>query len=292
MYSHDMTNLLEVEPIKKFIDTTGDGIKGYFGKEDAAILCLRPDGVFYGEALVQWLKIRKKTNVTLASMEDDGSDMDESIVRGRKVLIVNNDIVTGKSYKRSMEALRVRKKEWDIKDIKFAVYFDRIGVADFSVAKYSAEAVWHLEELDAVDLKIIEYLSQNGRESLAEIAKKLRLSSVAIKHRMDRLLKEKIIRIRAALQVDQFYRVSAEIRIDADRKTAERLIEKLEKVQEVYHLMKVTGQYNLIVGVFAYNLENIGSFVENEIRSEPGVKQISVYIGELPIIPKTIPPQL
>jgi len=92
-----MTNLLEFESIKKFIDILGKDIKEYFGKDDAVILCLRPEGMFYGEALVQWLKQKKKTNVNLVSMEDDGADLDGRAVRGRKVLIVNNDIVTGKT---------------------------------------------------------------------------------------------------------------------------------------------------------------------------------------------------
>jgi DNA-binding Lrp family transcriptional regulator len=286
-----MLNLLEFETLKKFVDTVGKEIEIYFGKENACILCLRPEGIFYGEALLAWLKKRKKTNVTIAMMEDDGVDLDEKVARGRKVLIVNNDIVTGKSYKRSMEALRMRKKDWDIKDIKFACFFDRTGMADFAVARYSAEAIWSLEEVDAIDSKIIQYLSQNGRESFTEVAKKLRLSSVAVKNRVDKLLKEKIIRIYASLQADQFYTIAAQINIEADGKTIEKLIEKFEKNQEVYHLAKITGSYNLTVGVLARSLENIESFVESEIRALPGVREAVVSTGEVPILPKTIPPK-
>ena len=286
-----MVNILEFETLKKFVGTVGKDIESYFGKDNVCILCLRPEGIFYGEALVAWFKERKKTNVILASMEDDGVDLDEKLVRGRKVLIVNNDIVTGKSYKRSTEALRMRKKEWGIKDIKFACFFDRTGMADFSVAKYSAEAIWGLEEIDGLDLKLIQYLSQNGRESFTEIAKKLCLSSVAVKNRVDKLLKEKLIRIYASLQADQFYAIAAQINIEADRKTIEQLIEKLEKSQEVYHLAKITGAYNLTVGLLARNLENIETFVEDEIRALPGVRQAVVSTGEVPILPKTIPPK-
>ncbi|OHA63754.1 MAG: hypothetical protein A2843_02940 [Candidatus Wildermuthbacteria bacterium RIFCSPHIGHO2_01_FULL_48_27b] len=286
-----MVNLLEFETLKKFVDTVGKDIEAYLGKDDVCILCLRPEGIFYGEALVAWLKKRKKTNVVLATMEDDGADLDEKLVRGRKVLIVNNDIVTGKAYKRSMEAVRMKKKEWNIKDIKFACFFDRTGMADFAVAQYSAEAIWGLEELDAIDLKLIQYLAQNGRESFTEVAKKLRLSSVAVKNRVDKLLKEKLIRVYASLQADQFYTIAAQINVEADRKTLEQLIEKLEKCQEVYHLAKITGAYNLTVGLLARNLENIEAFVEDEIRALPGVRQAVVSTGEVPILPKTIPPK-
>lgn len=283
-------NLLEFQPIKQFIESIGKDVAQYFGKDDACIVYLRPDGVFYGQGLYQWLS-KKKKNLTLTTMEDDGSDLDESKVRGRKVLIVDNDVVTGKGYKRSMDALRIRKKQLGIKDIKFATFSDRVGLADFFVGKYSPEAIWHLGELDAVDLKIIQYLSQNGRESFAEIAKKLRLSSVAAKNRVGKLLKEKIIRIQARLQIDQFFTIAAHITLEADAKTVEQLIEKLEKRQEVYQLAKTIGRANLVIGVLAHNLENIETFVDHEIRVMPGVKQIMVSTGEIPILPKTIPPQ-
>ena len=287
-----MTDLLEFESIKKFIDTLGEDIKQYFGKDDAVILCLRPEGMFYGEALVQWLKQKKKTNGNLASMEDDGADLDERVVRKRKVLIVNNDIVTGKSYKRSTDALRVKKKEWDLKDIKFAAYFDRVGVADFSVAKYSAEAIWGFEELDAIDLKILQCLSINGREALADVGKKVNLSSVAVKNRLDNLLKERLVHIEAALNIEQFYTTCAQIYIETDEETVDQLVEKFSKRQEVFVLIRVTGMYNLLIGVLGQKWQNIQDFIESEIRPTPTVRKIFITSGQTPIVPKTIPPRL
>jgi len=285
-----MKDLLNLDPIQAFLKTTGEGIKKYFGSDDGCIVYLRPDGTFYGTALHQWLS-KKRKNLLLTSMEDDGQDLDESKVKNRKVLIVDNDIVTGKGYKRAMEAMRLKKKRLNIKDVKFAAFSDRIGLADFYVGKYSPEAIWHLKELDAVDSKIIQFLAQNGRESFAEIAKKLRLSSVAVKNRVDKLLKEKIIRIQGTLQIDQFYTISAQIQVEADAETVEQLIGKLEKYQEVYHLTKMIGHYNLVVGLLARNLENIEELVDKEIRAMPGVKQIAISTGEIPIVPKTIPLQ-
>ena len=287
-----MTDLLGFEPIKKFIDTIGKDIEKYFGKDNASILCLRPDGIFYGEALVQWLKERKKTNVVVATMEDDGADLTEDLVRGRKVLIVNNDIITGKSYKRSTDALRVKKKEWGVKDVKFATFYDRVGVADFAVAKYSAEAIWSFAELDAIDLKILQCLAEDGRAALADVGKKVNLSSVAVKNRLDKLLQEKVVRIEAALNVDQFYTMCAQIYVETDEETVERLIEKFEKRQEVYHLVRVTGTYNLLIGVLGSKWQSVQDFIETEIRPIPSVRKIFISTGTVPILPKTISPQL
>jgi len=286
-----MTDLLQFEPIKKFIDINGKGIQQYFGKADAAIVSLRPDGLFYGEALCEWLKQKGKKNVVFCSMEDDGSDLDEKLVRQRKVLIVNNDVVTGKSYKRSTEAIRLKKKELGVKDIKFAAYYDRIGYADFSVGKYSAETIWHFKDIDAVDVKIIQSLTENGRAVLADIGKKLNLSSVTIKNRLEHLLEEGVVKVEAGLSVEQFYTMSAVVYVEADEQTVQKLIEKFEGMQEVFLLVRVTGAYNLLVGVLGYAWKSIEELVEKEIRSEAGVRQISLTAGETPISPKRIMPK-
>lgn len=287
-----MKNLLELQPIQKFIASVGKGVEKFFGKDDACIIYLRPDGAFYGIGLYEWLS-RKKKNLTLATMEDDGQGLDEQKVKGRKVLLVDNDIITGKGYKRSMEVLRTRKEQLHITDVKFATYIDRVGLADYFVWKYSSEAIWHPEEIDALDLKIISFLHESGRTSFAAIGKKINLSQVAVKNRIDNLLRAGILTIRGTLNIDRFYTISADIQVEAEKEAVKKLIEKFEKKQEIYHLAKRSGgRYNLSVGFLAHNVENVEEFVETEIRSFPGVKHLEVFIGELPILPKTIPPKL
>lgn len=288
VYRNFMTGLLAFEPIKGFIDAVGGSVKQYFGKDDACIIYLRPDGVFYAQGLYQWLTEKKK-NIVIGAMEDDGADLDENLVKGRKVLIVDNDVVTGKGYKRSMETLRVRRKELRIKDIKFAAFSDRVGLADFSVAKYSAEAIWSFAELDAIDLKILQCLAKDGREALADVGKKVNLSSVAVKNRLEKLLRQKIVSIEAAFNIEQFYTMCVQIYIETDEKTVDQLIEKFTKRQEVFMLVRVTGVYNLLVGVLGAKWQNIQDFIESEIRPIPAVRKIFISTGEAPVIPKTIP---
>ncbi|MDP2734964.1 MAG: AsnC family transcriptional regulator, partial [bacterium] len=235
---------------------------------------------------------KKKKKVVLLSMDDDGNDLDEEKVKGKKVLLVDNDVVTGKGYKRSMEAMRTRKARLRIKDIRFATFFDRVGVADFSVERYSPEAIWNMQELDAPDLKILQFLSQNGRAAFAAIGEKIKLSPVAVRNRVEKLLKEKVLRVQGTLNIDQFFTMAAHVEVEADEKTIEELIEKLEQMHEVYHLAKVAGRWNLLIGLLANTLENVEEFVEREIRILPGVKHIDVHIGDLPVVPKAFSPRL
>ena len=284
-------NLLDLKPIKKLIEGIGKNVKKYFGKDRGCIIGLEDDGIFYGKGLYEWLK-KKKINLTFTSMNDEGRGLEEEKVKGRKVLLVDNDIITGKSYKKVMETIGLKKEKLKIKDIKYAVLCDRIGLADFSVEGYSAYAPWSLEKLDGTDLKIIQALSEDGRKSFVEIAKQTGLSQVAIKNRVERLIDTGFLKIQGLLNIEKCYNVSATIEIEADQKTISKLIEKFEKSPLVYHLVKTSGRYNLLVSILASGLESIESFISKEIRKEPGVKHLEVNVGELPIIPKTWNPPI
>jgi len=284
-------SLLSYKPIQKLINGVGQDVKKYFGKDLGCIVGLGDDGVFYGLGLYQWLS-QKKKDITFTTMDDNGKGLEEEKVKRRKVLIVDNDIVSGKSYKKAMEAMRARKEKLKIKEIKFVVLCDRTGLADFSVEGYSAYAPWSLEKLDGIDLKIIQALSKDGRKSFVEIAKNTGLSPVGIKNRLEKLIEEEVLKVQGLLNMEKVYSVSAHVVIEADGKTISRLTEKFEKSPLVYHLVKTSGRYNLLLSIIAPNLASIESFIGKEIRSEPGVKHIEVNVGELPIIPKVWNPPI
>jgi len=283
--------LLKFKPIQKLIEGIGQNVKKYFGQDKSCIIGLGDDGVFYGLGLYQWLSQQKK-DMTFTTMDDNGKGLEEEQVKGRKVLIVDNDIISGKSYKRAMETMRAKKEKLKIKEIKFAVLCDRTGLADFSVEGYSAYAPWSLERVDGIDLKIIQELSEDGRKSFVEIAKKTGLSQVAVKNRVERLIESGFLKIQGLLNIEKCYNVSATIEIEADQKTVSNLIEKFERSPLIYHLVRISGRYNLMLSIVIPNLESIENFIAKEIRSDPGVKHIEVNVGELPIIPRVWNPPI
>jgi len=283
--------LLKFKPIQKLIEGIGRNVKKYFGQDKSCIIGLGDDGVFYGLGLYQWLSQQKK-DMTFTTMDDNGKGLEEEQVKGRKVLIVDNDIISGKSYKRAMETMRAKKEKLKIKEIKFAVLCDRTGLADFSVEGYSAYAPWSLERVDGIDLKIIQELSEDGRKSFVEIAKKIGLSQVAVKYRVERLIESGFLKIQGLLNIEKCYNVSATIEIEADQKTVSNLIEKFERSPLIYHLVRISGRYNLMLSIVTPNLESIENFIAKEIRSDPGVKHIEVNVGELPIIPRVWNPPI
>ncbi len=276
---------LELKPIQKFIGGVGKGVEKYLGKDKACIVGLEDDGVFYGKGLYQWLS-NKGRDITFTTMDDYGKGLDEDKVKGRKVLLVDNDIVTGKAYRRAKNAIIEKKEKLKIKDVKFAVLCDRVKVADFSVEDYPMPSSWNLKDLDSVDLEIIKSLSENGRKSFVEIAHEIGLTPVGIKKRVERLLDREILRIQAALNTEKFYSVSATVGIEADPKTISKLIKKFENCPLVYNLVKVSGHHNLIIDFIAPNSKRITDLIEKQIRLDPKIRYLEVDLGDLPIRPK------
>ena len=149
---------------------------------------------------------------------------------------------------------------------------------------------WSTSHLDDIDLKILQELFGDGRKSFVEIAQDTKLSSVGVKKRIEKLLRENIVRIHGLMNIEKMYAMSAVIEMEADSKALAELVERFQRSRFVYMLVKTSGRYNLIVGVLASDLGSLESFITTEIREKKGVKQIEVSVGELPLIPKWTPP--
>lgn len=278
--------LLNLRPIKKFINGIGEEVKKYFAKDKGCIIGLGDDGVFYAEGLYHWLS-QKNKNIIFTTMDDYGKGLEEDKVKGRKVLLVDNDIVTGKVYRTIMDLMRRKKEKLKLKDIKFAVLCDRIKVADFSVEDYPAPRFWSLKDLDGIDLKIIKTLSQDGKKSFVEIAKETGLTPVGAKNRVEKLIEKDILKIQGLLNIKKFYSVTATIGIEAPPDVVSKLIRRFENCPLIYNLVKISsGHHNLIIDIVASDLERINDFITKQIRSESGIRYIEVDLGELPIVPK------
>lgn len=280
MHSH----ILKYESVQKFIHGVREDVLKYKGKDKLCIIGLGENGVFYGEGLYQWLQ-GQGHDVNFTTIDDDGRGLEVRKIKGRKILMVDSHIITGKCYQQALNIVRSKQKAFGVKDIKCAVMHDLRGLADFVVERYLSPKV----KLDHIDLEIIKILSKEGKQSFSKIAERVGLTSAGIKRRVDRLLEQRILGIKGVINLEKFYSVSANIGIGTNSFTRSRIIEKLKRNPLVYNLMKVSGSNkSLIIDVVAPNLQIIEDFLDREIRSEAGIDFIEVNTGGLPVIPKEI----
>lgn len=198
----------------------------------------------------------------------------KTLLESSVILIANKDALKDKWKKKKIEGLASSLEKAKL-------------VQEQKLKSYTP---WSTSCLDDVDLKILQALYQDGRKSFVEIAKETKLSPVGVKNRVEKLIDKDILKIRGLLNIKTIHSVSATIEVETDNETRSGLIEKFKKFPLIYHLAKTSGRYNLIIGIVAPDLGSIENFIEGEIRRKPGIKNIEVNIGELPIIPDWCPP--
>ena len=240
-----MTNL-EHDPISRFVEGIGSDVFKYFGKDQGCIVGFGDEGVLYGEGLYRWFKNNKKgMDVTFVTLDRNFEGLDDSKMRGRRVLVVDSGIATGRSYHRIMELVRSRKDALGIKDIKYAVMRDAAGLSDFSLENRGTTlGVPELASIDSMDFKILQILEEDGRLSFASIAKETDLTVSGAKKRFERMVQSGIVEVSGRVIISKFYTTSAFIHVEVALASLPEFIKKLEKLPAVFSLVKTAFLIN------------------------------------------------
>lgn len=136
-----------------------------------------------------------------------------------------------------------------------------------------------MAKLDSIDLRILAFLSQDGRMSNQELAEKVSLSPSACLRRLRTLESEGIIagygvRLNAELLgIEVQALVSVNMRQDVEG-WHERFIEALQRWPEVAEAYVVTGASNYLLRVRARNLKHYTDFIVNQLNRTQGVTDI------------------
>jgi Transcriptional regulators len=134
-------------------------------------------------------------------------------------------------------------------------------------------------KIDELDLKIISHLQENGRIPVAELAKRLNQPENTVRYRIERLLKNGVIRRFTALVDPRALglNVSAAVMFKVDPKKLDQLLEKLTSMKDVTNIYQLSGEWDLIAVVFAKDIRDLHERIE-ELRRAEGVKEMNVMI--------------
>jgi Lrp/AsnC family transcriptional regulator for asnA, asnC and gidA len=134
-------------------------------------------------------------------------------------------------------------------------------------------------KLDELDLKIISHLQENGRIPIAELAKRLNQPENTVRYRIERLLKNGVIRRFTALVDPRALglNVSAAVMFKVDPKKLDQILEKLISMKDVTNIYQLSGEWDLIAVVFSKDIQGLHTRIE-ELRRMEGVKEMNVMI--------------
>ena len=125
---------------------------------------------------------------------------------------------------------------------------------------------------DNIDLKILSELSNDSSISIPHLSKKINVNSSVVYSRIKRLIKRKLIE-RFTIEINNKelgYTVKSLTGINMDSKKRDNIIEELFKIREVREISEVTGRFDILVTMYARNLENMHQLVSEQIGKIQG----------------------
>lgn len=135
-------------------------------------------------------------------------------------------------------------------------------------------------KLDMIDQEILKLLSENSRMSYVEIGKRVNLSRVAVKSRMESLEKEGIIeRFSIVINPEKVGRmISAFFDIEAEPKLLLGVAQRITDLEAVTDVYQMTGSSNLHVHATLELNEDLERFLREELYVIPGIVRINCNV--------------
>ncbi|HIE24317.1 MAG TPA: AsnC family transcriptional regulator [Candidatus Korarchaeota archaeon] len=137
--------------------------------------------------------------------------------------------------------------------------------------------------MDRIDLSIIEELRKDGRLSLSALGRKIGMSHVAIRRRINKLIEGKIMRVSTELNVKAFEFKFAFVMMEVE--TYEKLTELVNtytNCPRTLMILHCMGGFNLLAMMWAEDDNTLKSVLDScSIRTREGVRRSEVCVGEL-----------
>jgi Lrp/AsnC family transcriptional regulator, regulator for asnA, asnC and gidA len=126
--------------------------------------------------------------------------------------------------------------------------------------------------LDATERRMVELLQQDGRRSVTELARRLRISQVTARRKLKGLLESGVIRIVATVDpFDVGYETPVIIGLKVVRSQLDAVAERLSRLPQVRYVGASTGRVDLIVEVVTRTNQDLASFLLDELAQIDGI---------------------
>jgi Lrp/AsnC family transcriptional regulator, regulator for asnA, asnC and gidA len=149
-------------------------------------------------------------------------------------------------------------------------------------------------QLDDIDLKILDIITQNARMPFKDVAAECGISRAAVHQRVNRMVDMEVI-IGSGYYIDPKkvdYNTCTYIGIFLEKGGIYEVVaKKLEKIPEVVECHYTTGQYAIFAKVYARNNEHLKEILNENIQKIEGISSTETFISleetfkrEVPII--------
>ncbi len=132
------------------------------------------------------------------------------------------------------------------------------------------------KKIDAIDLKIIRLLQQNGRMANTKIAKKTGISETTVRYRLQRLFQEDYVQVVAMVNPLKLgFGIEGSIRIKTDIKSVNRVAEDLKRIDSLYFIGRIMGNWDFDTEYYVKSTTELKELIDT-INTIDGVMETEV----------------
>lgn len=130
--------------------------------------------------------------------------------------------------------------------------------------------------IDALDIKILKLLEEDGRASFTEIARKLKLNESTVRKRILRLKSKQVIK-KFSIEIDPSkigFHTVAIIGIDVEPAKLLEAVQQICEIPAARYVATSTGDHMILTEIWAKDGRALTSLISNQIGKIEGIKKI------------------
>ena len=137
-----------------------------------------------------------------------------------------------------------------------------------------------LQRFDELDMKLLYELTKDANISVPTLSKKLGINSSVLYSRIKRLVKKKLIKKFTIVIDDSLLGigVKASVGINRDPKFKDAIYSALMDTPAVATISEVTGRFDMMIRVYAENLEALHTVVIEKIGKIEGIQNTETFV--------------
>ena len=137
-----------------------------------------------------------------------------------------------------------------------------------------------MHRYDDLDMNLLYELTKDGSISVPNLSKKLGINASVLYSRIKRLMKKKLIK-KFTIEIDEVLLgigVKASVGVNRDPKFKDSIHKQLMETPEVVSISEVTGRFDIIIRVYAENLESLHTVVIEKIGKIDGIQNTETFV--------------
>ena len=129
-------------------------------------------------------------------------------------------------------------------------------------------------------MKLLYELTMDASISVPNLSKKLGINASVLYSRIKRLIRKKLIK-KFTIVIDESllgYEVIASVGINRDPKYKDAINKSLMEIPLIASISEVTGRFDIIIRVFAKNLESLHTVVIEKVGKIDGIQNTETFV--------------